>query len=152
MKGIKMSDCRFYVNEAERTVVCVIPQSVEEGNWRKFTSDMVLDFIYDNFSSREVDFHYAMDRAFEDELKMPSTFMGKAVCAPDDEWNEETGKLIAYSRAKNKFYKSFFRRANKYVQTMDSHLMKIVDTFNDFGERIGDNDKKLEEQIKEMVK
>ena len=25
MEGIRMSDCKFYVNEAERTVVCVIP-------------------------------------------------------------------------------------------------------------------------------
>ena len=27
MNGIKMSDCRFYVNEEERTVICVIPNT-----------------------------------------------------------------------------------------------------------------------------
>ena len=37
MKGIKMSDCRFYVNEKERTVVCVIPD----------TDHMVLDYIWE---------------------------------------------------------------------------------------------------------
>ena len=151
MKGIKMSDCRFYVNEAERTVVCVIPQSVEEGDWRKLTSDMVLDFIYDNFSSHEIDFHYAMDRDFEDELKMPSTFMGKAVCAPDDEWNEETGKLIAFARAKDKCYKSFFKRANRFVQTIDRRLGDMIEQFNDFGMKLEDKRVGLEQKINEKV-
>ena len=151
MKGIKMSDCRFYVNEAERTVVCVIPQSVEEGDWRKLTSDMVLDFIYDNFSSHEIDFHYAMDRAFENELKMPSTFMGKAVCAPDDEWNEETGKLIAFARAKDKCYKSFFKRANRFVQTIDRRLGDMIEQFNDFGMKLEDKRIGLEQKINEKI-
>ena len=151
MKGIKMSDCRFYVNEAERTVVCVIPQFVEEKNGRRFTSDMVLDFIYDNFSFREVDFHYAMDRDFEDELKMPSTFMGKAVCAPDDEWNEETGKLIAFARAKDKCYKSFFKRANHFVQTIDRRLGDMIEQFNDFGIKLEDKRVGLEQKINEKV-
>ena len=151
MKGIKMSDCRFYVNEAERTVVCVIPQFIEEKNGRRFTSDMVLDFIYDNFSFREVDFHYAMDRDFEDELKMPSTFMGKAVCAPDDEWDEETGKLIAFARAKDKCYKSFFKRANHFVQTIDRRLGDMIEQFNDFGIKLEDKRVGLEQKINEKI-
>lgn len=152
MKGIKMSDCRFYVNEAERTVVCVIPQFVEEGNWRKFTSDMVTDFIEDNFMFPEIDFHYALESKLTDELKMPSTFMGKAVCAPEDEWNEEIGKLIAFSRAKNKCYKSFFRRANHFAQVIDKRLGDIIDSFNDFGLKLEDKRQELEKRINEQVK
>lgn len=151
MKGIKMSDCRFYVNEAERTVVCVIPQFVEDGSRRNFTCDMVLDFIYDNFSFREVDFHYALERAFENELKMPSSFIGKAVCAPDDEWNEETGKLIAFARAKDKCYKSFFKRANHFVQTIDRRLGDMIEQFNDFGIKLEDKRIGLEQKINEKI-
>lgn len=151
MKGIKMSDCRFYVNEAERTVVCVIPQFVEDGPRHNFTCDMVLDFIYDNFSFREVDFHYALERAFENELKMPSSFIGKAVCAPDDEWNEETGKLIAFARAKDKCYKSFFKRANHFVQTIDRRLGDMIEQFNDFGIKLEDKRIGLEQKINEKI-
>ena len=151
MKGIKMSDCRFYVNEAERTVVCVIPHSIEEGDWRKFTSDMVTDFIHDNFMFPEIDFHYSLESKLADELKMPSTFMGKAVCAPEDEWNEELGKMIAFSRAKDKCYKSFFKRANHFVQTIDRRLGDMIEQFNDFGMRLEDKRLGLEQKINEEI-
>lgn len=151
MKGIKMSDCRFYVNEAERTVVCVIPQFVEEGNWRRFTSDMVTDFIEDNFRFPEIDFHYSLESKLKDELKMPNTFMGKAVCSPDDEWNEEVGKMIAFSRAKDKCYKSFFKRANRFVQTIDRRLGDMIEQFNDFGMKLEDKRLGLEQKINEKI-
>lgn len=151
MKGIKMSDCRFYVNEAERTVVCVIPQFVEEGNWRKFTRNMVTDFIYDNFSFREMDFRYSMNPAFVDELEMPNTFIGKAVCSPDDKWDEEIGKMIAFSRAKDKCYKSFFKRANRFVQTIDRRLGDMIEKFNDFGMKLKDKRLGLEQKINEKI-
>lgn len=151
MNGIKMSNCRFYVNEAERTVVCVIPQFVEEGNWRKFTSDMVTDFIQDNFMFPEIDFNYSMESKLTDELKMPGTFMGKAVCSPDDEWNEEIGKMIAFSRAKDKCYKSFFKRANHFIQTIDRRLGDMIEKFNDFGMKLEDKRVGLEQKINEKI-
>lgn len=151
MKGIKMSDCRFYVNEAERTVVCVIPQFVKEGNERSFTRDMVLDFIDDNFYFREMDFRYLSNPVFRDELRMPSTFMGKAVCSPNDEWNEEVGKMIAFSRAKDKCYKSFFKRANHFIQALDRRLGDMIEEFNDFGMKLEDKRLGLEQKINEKI-
>lgn len=151
MKGIKMSDCRFYVNEAERTVVCVIPQFVKEGNERNFTRDMVLDFIDDNFYFREMDFRYLSNPVFRDELRMPSTFMGKAVCSPDDEWDEEVGKMIAFSRAKDKCYKSFFKRANHFIQALDRRLGDMIEEFNDFGMKLEDKRLGLEQKINEKI-
>ena len=152
MKGIKMSDCRFYVNEAERTVVCVIPQVIENDNYRSITSNMVIEFIRDNFEFPEFDFGYSIEAKLFDELKMPSSFMGKAVCSPEDEWNEETGKLIAFSRAKNKCYRSFFKRANHYAQVIDKRLGDIIDSFNDFGLKLEDKRQELEKRIGEQVK
>lgn len=151
MNGIKMSDCRFYVNEAERTVVCVIPQFVEEGNWRKFTSDMVTDFIEDNFQFPEIDFHYSLESKLTNELKMPNTFMGKAVCSPDDEWNEEVGKMIAFSRAKDKCYRSFFKRANKFVQSIDRRLGDMIECFNVLGVKLQTKQNDLEDRINAMI-
>jgi hypothetical protein len=77
--------------------------------------------------------------------------MGKAVCAPDDEWNEETGKLIAFARAKDKCYKSFFKRANHFVQTIDRRLGDMIEQFNDFGMKLEDKRVGLEQKINEKI-
>ena len=98
MNGIKMSDCRFYVNKEERTIVCVIPN----------TNDMFLDFIdmHMDFPNLEIT---PWGKLRKHTLNMPYSFMGKAVCAPEDEWDEEVGRMIAFSKAKDKCYKSFFK-------------------------------------------
>ena len=142
MNGIKMKDCRFYVDEDARTVVCVIPN----------TKYMVNNFIQENVRFRDVDFDEAIDfRNFSTELYMPNSFMGKAVCSVDDEWNENTGRLIAFSRAKDKCYKSFFKRANKFVQTVDRRLGDMIERFNDFGVKLEDNREGIQQRINELT-
>lgn len=135
MSGIKMSDCNFYVNEEKRTVVCVIPN----------TRDLLHEFICDNFRFSDFDFDWALVN--EELIEMPSSFMGKAVCSKDDDWNEHTGRLIAFARAKGKCYTSFFKRANHFVQMIDGHLGDIVEAFNKFGDKLEKNRTKLEEDI-----
>jgi hypothetical protein len=83
---------------------------------------------------------------------MPVSFMGKAVCAPEDEWNEETGRLIAFSRAKDKCYKSFFKRANLLVQTVDRRLGDMITTFNDFGLKLDSKREALQKVIECQIK
>ena len=139
MNGIKMSDCRFYVNEDARTVVCVIPN----------TRRMVSDFIKQHFSFGDIDFWYALEDV--DRVRMPQSFMGKAVCASEDEWDEETGRMIAFSRAKDKCYKSFFKRANKFVQAVDTRLGDMISMFNDFGMKLENKRENLQEQINERI-
>ena len=140
MKGIKMSDCRFYVNETERVIVCVIPN----------TKTMVEDFILDNFIYPELDF--TVYGGFRKVIKMPYSFMGKAVCAPDDEWNEELGKKIAFAKAKDKCYKSFFKRANAFIQCVDRRLGDMINTFNDFGLKLSTKREALEKAIESETK
>lgn len=140
-KGIKMSDCRFYVNEAERTVVCVVPN----------TSHMVMDFIWDNFNWADINMSDAIDYRLRKEIRMPNSFMGKAICAPEDEWNEELGKMIAFSKAKDKCYKSFFKRANNFVQTIDQRLGNMIESFNNFGMKLENKREALQSQIDEMI-
>lgn len=149
MNGIKMSDCKFYVDENARTVVCVIPNKLGE---YKFTKNMVSDFIEDNFRFNDLDMQFCLDYDWVDKvLKMPSSFMGKAVCAPEDEWNEETGRMIAFSRAKDKCYKSFFKRANFFVQTLDRRLGQMITTFNDFGMKLDGKREALQTKINERI-
>lgn len=142
MNGVKMNDCRFYVNEEERTVVCVIPN----------TGDMVRNFIEEHFRWGDLDFGFAMSYNFiEQKLRMPHSFSGKAVCAPEDEWDVEFGKKIAFSKAKNKCYRSFFRRANMFVRNIDTRLGDIINLFNDFGEKLDKKSKALQKEIDDRL-
>ena len=141
MNGIKMSDCRFYVDEAARTVVCVIPN----------TRTMVMDFIYEHFDWADISMADSMCNHMFKEINMPYSFMGKAVCALEDEWNEETGRMIAFARAKDKCYKSFFKRANTFVQTVDKHLGDMIEMFNDFGLKLENKREALQNQIDERI-
>ena len=143
MNGIKMKDCRFYVNEEKRTVICVIPH----------TKDMLVEFVADHFRWDNVDVWDAIGgRFYTHDLRLPYSFTGKAVCAPEDNWDVETGKLIAFSRAKDKCYKSFFKRANKLVQAIDARLGDMITMFNDFGVKLEDKRDTFQEEIDARLK
>lgn len=142
MNGIKMSDCRFYVNEAERTIVCVIPK----------TQDMLYDYIYDHFTFSDFDMNRSMQYRVEREVvEMPSSFMGKAVCSAEDEWNEELGRKIAFSRAKDKCYRSFFKRANTFINALDRRMGDMIESFNSLGKQLEDKRDGLQHQIDEAL-
>ena len=128
MNGIKMSDCKFYVDEPKRTVVCVIPN----------TSGLLEKFIDTNFKFANFNISEALlfSRNYEKSVYMPNSFIGKAVCAEEDKWDEDLGRKIAFARAKDKCYKSFFRRANKIIQSIDERLSDIQ---NDIDERTQKN-------------
>ena len=142
MNGIKMSNCRFYVDEEARTIVCVIPR----------TRNMLIDFIQDHFDFKDVDLsHSTYFKFMNDKLEMPNSFIGKAVCAAEDEWNEDTGRLIAFARAKDKCYKSFFKRANVFVQAIDRRLGDVLEIFNKFGSQLSDKREGMEQRINELT-
>jgi len=146
MNGIKMSECKFYVNEPKRTIVCVIPDVVHHSDGTKtYTHAMLRNFLTQNCRFNDVNFVYT-DKGF-DMLELPRSFSGKAVCAPEDKWDEELGKKIAFSRAKAKLYTSFFKRANKFVQATDNRLGEMIDIFNTFGEKLDDKRRMLEKEI-----
>lgn len=139
MNGIKMSNCRFYVDKENRTVVCVIPH----------TQNLLIDFIHEHFRWGDIDLWCAIcSRLEKTKLLLPRSFVGKAVCSPDDEWDEETGMLIAFSKAKDKCYKSFFKRANTLVQTIDRRLGDAIELFNDFGLKLEVKRDALHQEIK----
>lgn len=136
-----MKDCKFYVDEEKRVVVCVIPD----------TKKMLRDFIDDHF--RFLNFDVGMGLGWDGirKFNMPTSFMGKAVCSPDDEWDEELGRRIAFARAKDKCYKSFFRRANALVQMIDLYLGRMMDQFNAFGDKCAANRERLDASIEHYL-
>ena len=141
MNGIKMADCKFYVDENARTVVCVIPN----------TKNLLIDFVYKHFNYKDITMWDGITYAMSKKLSMPRSFSGKAVCAPGDEWDEETGRLIAFSRAKDKCYKSFFKRANYLIQSIDRRLGDMIETFNNFGMKLEEKRESLQNKIDEAT-
>lgn len=138
--SIKRSDCKFYVNEEKRTVVCVIPG----------TENLFLHFVASNFEFTDMEFCFYGNLLHS--FWMPQSFMGKAVCSGEDEWDEETGRLIAYTRARDKLYKSFYRRANAYVDLINDHIFDVIETFNELGSRVSKWQETLEEEVEKKTK
>lgn len=143
--NIGMEDCRFFVDEERRTVVCVIEN----------TGNLVKDFfdteraVWDDSPNQLV--HIFPNYRLSHKLEMPDRFVGKAVCAPEDEWNEEAGRLIAFDRAKHKLNVSFFKRAQLFVDMVDEAFTKMVATVNKYGERLSIGENRRQEHIQRIA-
>lgn len=142
--NIKMEDCKFFVDEEKRTVICVIEN----------TSNLVRSFFNLNWWDEDTG---PSHRVFITPLVklnrrmiLPDRFIGKAVCAPEDEWNEEAGRLIAFDRAKMKLNTSFFKRAQEYVTEIDIALGDMITKVNEYGARLSRGAEKRLEHIKRI--
>lgn len=85
------------------------------------------------------------------KLLMPDKFVGIATCSPDDEWNPEIGKLIAYHRMKTNMSKSFFKHAETYYKLMLKKVNETVDLINIYGNKLTANYKRRIETINQTV-
>ena len=142
MEEIKMKDCRFFVNEEKRTVACAI-----DGTQKMFecyiNNELKMGFF--------LDFTYSSNMRLFNSLNMPSRFTGVAHCSPEDTWNVETGKLIAFKRAKEKLYGSFFRHANTFMNEIDKVLDRGEVQLNKMGEKVSRNLDHLDKVIEDRV-
>jgi hypothetical protein len=147
--NISMNDVKFYIQPEKRKIICVI----------KNTEQIAADFLRKNsridpYCDDSYLWNNDMGRRnyLWDKLLMPDSFTGIATCAPEDEWDEETGKRIAFHKAKYKLNKSMFKRFNLYVNTIDKWLSEAVEIVNDFGEKLSVNTDKRQRRIDEMTK
>ena len=86
-----------------------------------------------------------------DKLLLPNKFIGIATCSPDDEWNPEIGKLIAYHRMKTNMSKSFFKHAETYYRLMLKKINETVDLINIYGNKLTANYKRRIETINQTI-
>ena len=126
---------RFVVQPEQRKVVCIISKA----------HNYLEDFV--DLWQNEWDAPWKVRKI----LTMPGRFVGVATCDENDEWNEEIGKAIAFSRAKYKLHNSFFKRANTFVNECDRTLSKLITSLNDYGEQLSANAEKREKWITEKV-
>lgn len=125
MISIGKNDVKYNVNKEKRTVVAYI-----EG-----TAEMFVDFLYKNdapIPSKE----WFWDGDGFSTGKMPNHFSAKAVCSPDDEWDEELGKRIAFDRLKNKINWSFFVCANAYLNLMNKKMEAFIEKLDNYNNKL----------------
>lgn len=128
-------DCHFVVQKDARKVICVLKNTK-----------------YDAQIYFEEGFRVPIAIAPREKAgKMPNKFVGIATCAPEDNWNEEIGRTLAYNRVIKKYCNSLFRHINTLVDYYDTYLNDFITEVNRFGEKmtkvIDHNDKYVKEQL-----
>jgi hypothetical protein len=140
--NIRKDMARFIVNEEKGKVICILED----------TEDLFLVFAEQNLPLSPVcDTLDMTDSELYKYLLMPKRFVGIATCDPEDEFSVETGKLIAFSNAKDNLQNSFFKRANFYVNTIDTWLNKAVENINGYGAKIAKNTLRRHNKIAEIL-
>lgn len=142
--NVRPSDCKFIVNKEKGIVTCIYDNSAE----------VFLRFIEENFKLKVFETWWLSKdlENFEAKMYMPNRFVGIATCSKDDEWNEATGRAIAFSRMKDKLNRSFFKRAKTFFRTVDTWLDESVDLINEIGMKLENNQEKRHKYIESLMK
>lgn len=133
--NISPKDCKFIVNKEKRKIVCILEN----------TDELLEDFI-DGYTLDTLLFSRCK------EVFLPNRFIGIATCSPEDEWDEEFGKRVAYTRMKNSFYKMFFNKANIYIDRVDKEINGLIELLNSLGDRVSANLSKDKQYIENHFK
>lgn len=136
--SIRKEDVTYVVRPEQKKVIAYI-----EGTQWMFT-----DFVNENYPGAYVFWCY---EPLEDKLKMPNKFIGVATCGPDDVWDENVGRLIAFDRMKDNLNKSFFKRANTFVAEMEKRLDIFCDRVNGYGMKLETNMNRRKEIINKIL-
>ena len=136
--SIRKEDVTYVVRPEQKKVIAYL-----EGTQWMFT-----DFVNENYPSTPI---FWCDEPLEDKLKMPNKFIGVATCGPDDVWDENIGRLIAFDRMKDNLNKSFFKRANTFVAEMEKRLDIFCDRVNGYGMKLETNMNRRKEIINKIL-
>lgn len=89
-------------------------------------------------------------------LELEDTFIGKAKCAPDDTFDPEIGKKIAYRRAMIKLYKAKRKTLNDFItlniKTVDKMVELKDNLTNKYDKAIGRRTNSIENILNNQVK
>ena len=132
--NVSPKDCRFIVDKEKNKVVCICEK----------TRYMFWNFANSNFK-------IVVPVSIIKKLEMPDRFVGIATCGPNDEWNEETGRLIAFSRMKDNLCRSFFKHANTFFNWYDKQLDDAAEMVNELGARLEVNTEHRHKYIESLV-
>ncbi len=109
---IRMEDCWFYINEDARTVTCVY-----------YPKDWYDAFDEANKFPRRNKITVLVNKKY----RLKPKYVGIARCNPEDKWNEEIGKLVAYKYMKREYFADFSRITRKMYTLFYETTMELLD-------------------------
>lgn len=118
---LQISNEKYFVNEAKRTVTVVADVAVK-------TPGDILNTI--NQAQLPTGFNENM-YPWEDHITMRHT----AVCSKDDQWDVEKGKKIAMAMLEAKAYESMMKRLNTWYERFTDFSERLWNVINDFNAR-----------------
>lgn len=118
---LQISNEKYFVNEAKRTVTVVADVAVK-------TPGDILNTI--NQAQLPTGFNENM-YPWEDHITMRHT----AVCSKDDQWDAEKGKKIAMAMLEAKAYESMMKRLNTWYERFTDFSERLWNVINDFNAR-----------------
>ena len=132
---IGKEDCKFYVNKEKGTIACVI----------NIVDDRPIQYAAHNFLS-ELEYN-GIQIWPQIKSKLRTSYVGLAKCSPQDEWNEEIGRKIAFARAKIAFYKDFFRVFREYLMRLNDAARKADEVYTTIFDKVYSNVEKIADKI-----
>ena len=132
-------------DDPRKKVICIISN----------TKGLFHEFADKNFHLNCTCDEFFWNNAFKPQLfkdtSMPNKFVGVAICSENDEFDEELGRTIAFSRAKDNLNKCFFKRASTYINTLDDWINEALDIVNAYGEKLSANSAKRHAYIRSRI-
>ena len=95
----------YIINKEKRTVVALMRFKEREETFKN--SDWIYDELTSTLGYLKYNGYYPFKkyRKGEDKMFFPRVITAKAKCNPNDEWDEEIGKELAYERLVEKIRK-----------------------------------------------
>ena len=138
------NDCyasvNYFINEKKKVIVCKVEPYVVEEQFSFFTTRKGLDY------------KQSMAKSFFEMCGETNTsFVGKAVCMAEDEFNVELGKKIAYDKAMLKLFdakKKFFMES---IKDLESYIAADKELISDVDKQIARTTERFEKKIKGVM-
>lgn len=116
---LEPDNCTFVVDKENRRVICYIED----------TSRWFLAYVDENCRiNGNTDSLWrnlngvGARNSLCSKLHMPNRFCAIAKCDPNDPWDENIGKVVAFSKLKDKVVKSFFKRVVTFFDFIEAAL------------------------------
>lgn len=128
-KGIPSSKIHYYFDE-ENGVTVAVMEDCEYDAIDILKKMGIYQITYQGFNL--------------DNFMMNTTYRGKAICSPEDIWDEEEGMRVA----RNRMLENYYRARTLALMHAETPLMKMMD---ELGSRIDYSDKRYQKAYKEEL-
>ncbi len=100
-------DIRYIVNKNRRAVVCIITGCKYLASYRLYK------YIPD------------WSKRYSDDCCIPDKYVGVAKCAPEDTWDEEFGKKLAFFKARKKRNRAINKAIEKQIKEIEKQVNNL---------------------------